>query len=60
MAKRRIYDNERHAYFITFCCYKRRKLLDMDRAKKIVIGTLGSQLAKHEGLCIGFVIMPEL
>ena len=60
MSKRRIYDNDRHAQFITFTCYKRRKLLDTDPAKKIVIGTLGSQLAIHEGLCIGFVIMPEL
>jgi len=59
MPKRRVYDNERHAQFITFSCYKRRKLLDTDRAKRIVIGTLGSQLATHEGLCIGFVIMPE-
>ena len=59
MPKRRVYDDERHAQFITFSCYKRRKLLDHDRAKKIVIGTLGSQLATHYGLCIGFVIMPE-
>src|SRR5262245_13989746 len=59
MPKRRIYDDECHAQFITFSCYKRRKLLDTDHAKRIVIGTLGSQLAKHDGLCIGFVIMPE-
>jgi putative transposase len=57
--KRRIFDDERHAQFITFSCYKRRKLLNPDRAKRIVIGTLGSQLAIHGGLCIGFVIMPE-
>ena len=59
MSNRRIYDDERHAQFITFSCYKRRKLLDTDHAKRIVIGTLGSQLATHDGLCIGFVIMPE-
>ncbi len=57
--ERHIYDDERHAQFITFSCYKRRKLLNPDRAKRIVIGTLGSQLAIHEGLCLGFVIMPE-
>lgn len=59
MTKRKIYDNENHAQFITFSCYKRRKLLDPDRAKQIVIGTLGAHLAVHSGLCIGFVIMPE-
>jgi putative transposase len=59
MADRRVYDKERHAQFITVSCYKRRKLLNTDPAKKIVIGTLGSQLPIHEGLCIGFVIMPE-
>ena len=59
MNKRRIYDDERNAQFITFSCYKRRKLLNFDRAKRIVIGTLGAQLATHGGLCIGFVIMPE-
>ena len=45
MSRRRFYDDELHAQFITFSCYNRRKLLDKDRAKKIVIGTLGSQLA---------------
>jgi putative transposase len=59
MNSRKIFDDERHAQFITFSCYKRRKLLETDPAKRIVIGTLGSQLAVHRGLCIGFVIMPE-
>jgi putative transposase len=59
MNDRKIYDDERHAQFITFSCYKRRKLLETDPAKRIVLGTLGSQLAVHGGLCIGFVIMPE-
>ncbi|HEY0983471.1 hypothetical protein [Schlesneria sp.] len=27
--------------------------------KKIVIGTLGSRLARHQGLCLGSVIMPD-
>jgi len=59
MTDRRIYDDEKDAQFITFSCYKRRKLLNTDAAKRIVIGTLGSQLVTHVGLCIGFVIMPE-
>jgi hypothetical protein len=28
MARRRIYDRQRHAHFITFGCYLRRRLLD--------------------------------
>jgi putative transposase len=59
MPKRRVYDDELHCHFITFSCYKRRKLLNHDRAKRIVIGTMGSQLVTHAGLCIGFVVMPE-
>jgi len=58
-AIRRVYDDEKHIQFITFSCYKRRRLLDPDRAKRIVIGTLGSQIAMHSGMCIGFVVMPN-
>jgi hypothetical protein len=39
----RVYDKERHAHFLTFSCYKRRRLLDVDRAKKIVLGVLGRE-----------------
>ena len=59
MTQRRIYDDERHAQFVTFSCYKKRKLLNPDRAKRIVIGTLGSRLAIQKGICIGFVVMPD-
>jgi putative transposase len=56
---RRIYDSEGHAQFVTFSCYRRRRLLDDDRCKRIVIGTLGAELAKRNGVCIGFVVMPD-
>lgn len=56
---RRIYDSEGHAQFVTFSCYRRRRLFDDDRCKRIVIGTLGSELAKRRGVCIGFVVMPD-
>ena len=59
MVKRRVYDDQKHIHYVTFSCYKRRNLLQHDRAKRIVIGHLGSRLAKHDGLCIGFVIMPN-
>jgi hypothetical protein len=54
MRTRRIYDTERHAHFITFSCYKRRRLLDVDRSKRIVLGVLNSQLARQKGRCVGF------
>ena len=57
MVKRRVYDDQKHIHFVTFSCYKRRNLPQPDRAKRIVIGHLGCRLAKHDGLCIGFVIM---
>jgi putative transposase len=56
---RRLYDTQRHAHFVTFSCYKRRRLLDADRAKRIVLGVLNSQLANQGGACAGFVIMPD-
>ena len=56
---RRNFDAEGHAQFITFSCFKRRKLLDHDRCKKIVIGMLGSNLKKRDGTCIGSVVMPD-
>ena len=59
MTNRRIYDSEGHAQFVTFSCYKRRRLLDHDRCKRIVIGTLGSQLALQNGVCIGIVVLPD-
>lgn len=59
MARRRVYDGERHIHFVTFSCYKRRQFLSPDRAKRIVIGHLGSRLAAFDGLWLGFVIMPD-
>jgi len=59
VVERRIYDDEKHIHFVTFSCYRRRRLLDSDRAKRIVIGHLGSKLALRNGLCLGFVMMPD-
>ena len=59
MAKRIIYDSEGHAYFLTFSCYKKRKLLSRDRAKAILVSILASELAKQKGVCRGFVVMPD-
>lgn len=59
MAKQRIYDNELYAHFVTFSCYKRRRLLDHDLARRIVLGVLNSQLSSQAARLIGFVLMPD-
>ncbi|HUW58379.1 MAG TPA: transposase [Planctomycetota bacterium] len=59
MPERRIYDENGHAHFVTFSCYKRRRLLDRDEAKQIVLDVLGTQLARRQGRCLGFVVMPD-
>ena len=59
MVKRQIYDDELHAHFVTFSCYRRRRLLDHPITKQIVMGILTEELKKHEGVCCGFVIMPD-
>jgi putative transposase len=59
MPSRRIFDTELHAHYLTFSCYHRRRLLDHDRGKQIVLEMLASELEKKTGRCIGFVIMPE-
>lgn len=59
MSRRRVYDREKHVHFVTFSCFKRRQFLSPDRAKRIVIGHLGSRLTAYDGLCLGFVIMPD-
>jgi putative transposase len=59
MSHKQIYDREGHAHFVTFSCYRRRRLLDHDRAKRIVLGVLNSQLGSQDGSCVGFVVMPD-
>jgi putative transposase len=57
--RRKIFDKNHHAYFVTFSCYRRRKLLDGNRAKGIVVHFLSAQLKHQSGDCAGFVIMPD-
>ncbi|NQT36943.1 MAG: transposase [Planctomycetes bacterium] len=59
MAKRRIHDDELHAQFVTFSCYRRRCLLDHPRARQVVIAMLADELQRREGTCCGFVVMPD-
>ena len=57
MPKRRVHGEGTYAHYVTFSCYKRRRFLNPDVCKRVVIGTLGSQLAQQKGICCGFVIM---
>ena len=57
--KRRIIDDQLYAHFITFSCDRRRRLLDMDHPKRLLLGQLNRLLVTHRAKCLGFVIMPD-
>lgn len=57
--KRRIIDDQLYCHFITFSCDHRRRLLDMDHPKRILLGHFNKQLTKQSTKCVGFVIMPN-
>ena len=57
--KRRIIDGELYAHFVTFSVDQRRRLLDHDHPKRIVLGALDALLTKTVSKCVGFVLMPD-
>ena len=59
MSKLRRVDDALYVHFITFSCYHRRRLLDHDQPKRILLGILTDELLKFDARCIGFVIMPD-
>src|ERR1700759_1794471 len=59
MTTRKVYSEGTYAHYVTFSCYKRRTLLQPDKCKRIIIGTLSNQLKQQNGLCSGFVVMPD-
>lgn len=59
MPPRRIYDAERHAQFVTFSCYHRRRVLDHPRTRDELVSLMSAKLADYAGICSGFVIMPD-
>jgi len=56
---KQIYDEGLDAHFVTFACYRRRRLLDHDAARVIVVETLRNRLLKQQAQCYGFVVMPD-
>lgn len=59
MSRRRIYDRERHAQFVTFSCYRRRRMLDSGPMRDALIGLLTQRLTDYRGVCSGYVVMPD-
>ena len=59
MSSPRQYDDQLYAHFITFSCYRRRRTLDHDQAKRILLGVLSSELERVAARCVGFVVMPD-
>ncbi len=59
MSTLRRVDDALYVHFITFSCYHRRRLLDHDQPKRILLGILADELVRFEARCVGFVIMPD-
>jgi hypothetical protein len=59
LASRAIYDDQPRAHCVTFSCYRRRRPLDDDHAKRVVLGALNSRLASRKACCLGQVLMPD-
>jgi putative transposase len=57
--ERRQFTDQRYIHFITFSVFKKRKLLDFDQPKRIMLGVLNHQLKSLSSKCVGFVIMPN-
>jgi hypothetical protein len=51
--ERKVFDVGGHAHFLTFSCYRRRRLLDDNRAKGTAIHFLADQLRGSDGACMG-------
>ncbi|MEX0936643.1 MAG: transposase [Pirellulales bacterium] len=59
MTTRRIFDDEFYAYFVTSSCHRRRRLLDLDHPKRIVLGVLSQELPARRCRVLGSVVMPD-
>ena len=57
--KRRIYDNELYAHFITTSCYNRRQVFTRTQAIEIFEWALASELKKYDAHLPSYIIMPE-
>ena len=56
---RRIIEHPGACHFVTFSTYQRRRFLEPERAKEIVVEALQGCLVNHGASCTGFVVMPD-
>jgi putative transposase len=59
MTKRRIYDSEGHAQFVTSGCFHRRRLLDHPVMRNVLVDCFVEKIAAYQALCCGYVVMPD-
>jgi len=59
MPRRKVFDHPEARHFVTFSTYQRRRFLEPDRAKEIVLETLQGFLTARRVGCTGFVVMPN-
>jgi putative transposase len=59
MSDRRIIDDQLYVHFVTFGVDRRRRLLDLDQPRRILLGVLNEQLGLQDARCVGFVLMPD-
>jgi putative transposase len=59
MGRLRRIDDALYVHFITLSCYHRRRLLDHDQSKRILLGVLNDEIGKRGARCVGFVVMPD-
>ncbi|HEY0980902.1 MULTISPECIES: REP-associated tyrosine transposase [unclassified Schlesneria] len=52
-------DDALYIHFVTFSVDRRRRLLDHEHPKRIVLGVLGKLLTDTGSRCVGFVLMPD-
>jgi len=59
MANQRQPLDQLYVHFLTFSCHHRRRILDYDQAKRVVLGCMNSSLKAKRAKCLGFVLMPN-
>jgi putative transposase len=59
MPERKIIDTPNGCHFVTFSTYQRRRFLDPERTRSIVVEVLQSCLQNHGASCQAFVVMPD-
>jgi putative transposase len=59
MSSRRIIDDQLYTHFVTFSVDRRRRLLDLDQPKRILLSVLNEELDALNARCVGFVVMPD-